>query len=88
MYSTGNKLVICQLQNAKSNFPKFWKVYAPQDQKTNLNYYKHLVALIFHSKIIFNKLFWLMLSIMTKYTAWTYPGGSKRLGILQQVCSF
>ena len=23
IYNTGNKLVICQLQNPKSNFPKF-----------------------------------------------------------------
>ena len=25
MCNTGNKIVICQLQNAKSNFPKFHK---------------------------------------------------------------
>ena len=36
MCNTGNKIVICQLQNAKSNFPKFCKVYARQNQKTNL----------------------------------------------------
>ena len=44
MYNTENKLVICQLQNAKSNFSRFCKVYARQNQKTNLIYlYIHLV---------------------------------------------
>ena len=33
MYNTGNKIVVCQLQNAKSNFPKFCKVYARQKSK-------------------------------------------------------
>ena len=33
MYNTVNKIVICQLQNAKSNFPKFYKVYAGQKIK-------------------------------------------------------
>ena len=37
-------LVICQLQNAKSNFLKFCKVNERQNQKTNLIYlYIHLV---------------------------------------------
>ena len=36
MCNTANKIVICQLQNAKSNFPKFRKGYAWQNQKTNL----------------------------------------------------
>ena len=53
-----NKLVMRQLQNAKLNFPKFCKIYAWQNQKTNLIYlYIHLVetfALILHSKIVFN----------------------------------
>ena len=26
MYNTGNKIVVCQLQNAISNFPKFCEV--------------------------------------------------------------
>ena len=44
MYNTENKLVICQLQNVKSNFPRLCKVYARQNQKTNLMYlYIHLV---------------------------------------------
>ena len=33
MYDIGNKIVICQIQNAKSNFPKFCKVYARQKTK-------------------------------------------------------
>ena len=35
MCNTGNKIIICQLQNAKSNFPKFCKVYARQKSKNN-----------------------------------------------------
>ena len=55
MYNTENKLVICQLQNAKSNFSRFCKVYARQNQKTNLIYlYIHLVE-TFNSS--FKKLF-------------------------------
>ena len=67
MCNTGNKIVICQLQNAKSNFPKFCKVYA-QNQKTNLiHLHIHLVetiALILLSKVVFKKLFWLKLFIL------------------------
>ena len=33
MCNTENKIVICQLQNAKSNFPNFYKVYARQNRK-------------------------------------------------------
>ena len=33
MCNTGNKIVICQLQNAKSNFPKLCKVYARKNKK-------------------------------------------------------
>ena len=65
MFNTGNKIVIFQLQNAKSNFPNFCKVYAPQNQKANLiHLHIHLVeaiALILHSKVVFRKLFWLKL---------------------------
>ena len=44
MYNRENKLVICQLQNSKLNFPKLFKVCARQNQKTNLIYlYIHLV---------------------------------------------
>ena len=71
----GNKLVICQLQNAKSNFQKFCKVYARQNQITNLIYlYIHLVetfALILHSKIVFKKLSWLKLSVLKEYVSCT-----------------
>ena len=59
---TGKKIVICQLQNAKSNFPKFFKVYARQNIKCKSGtfIYIHLVensALILNSKIVFKKLF-------------------------------
>ena len=68
MYNTGNKIVICQLQNAKSNFPKFCKVYARQNQKTNLvHLHIHIVetiALILHSKVAFKKRFWLKLFML------------------------
>ena len=33
MYNARNKMVICQLQKAKSNLPKFWKVYEWQKTK-------------------------------------------------------
>ena len=29
--NTGKKIVICQLQNANLNLPKFWKAYARQN---------------------------------------------------------
>ena len=85
MRNKGNKIVICQLQNAKSNFPKFCKVYARQNQKTNLiHLHIHLVetiALILHSKVVFKELFWLKLFIR-KYTLHTLnpltPRGNKR----------
>ena len=52
---------LCQLQNAKSNFPKFCKVYA-QNQKTSLIhlhiYLVETIALILHSKVFFKKLVW------------------------------
>ena len=88
MCNTGNKIVICQLQNAKSNFPKFCKVYA-QNQKTNLiHLHIHLVetiALILLSKVVFKKLFWLKLFIL-KNTLHALnsliPRGNKRSHIL------
>ena len=68
MCNTGNKIVICQLQNAKSNFPKFCKVFGRQNQKTNLMHlHIHLVetiVLILHSKVVFKKLCWLKLFIL------------------------
>ena len=70
MYNTEHKLVKRQLQNAKSNFPKFCKVYARQNQKTSLTYlYIQLVetfALILHLKIVFKNLFFLLKIINTK----------------------
>ena len=68
MCNTGNKIVICQLQNAKSNFPRFCKVYGRQNQKRNL-IHLHIrlvetIALIFHSKVVFKKCFWLKLFIL------------------------
>ena len=57
MYNAGNKIVICQLQNAISNFPKFCSVCARQNQKTNLvHLYINLAetfALILNLKIVF-----------------------------------
>ena len=89
MCNTGNKIIICQLQNAKSNFPKFCKVYA-QNQKTNLiHLHIHLVetiALILLSKVVFKKLFWLKLFIL-KNTLHALnpliPRGNKRSHILK-----
>ena len=68
MCYTGNKIAICQLQNEKSNFPKFCKGYARQNQKANLiHLHIHLVetiALILLSKVVFKKLFCLKLFIL------------------------
>ena len=36
MCNTGNEIVICQLQNGKSNFPMFCKAYSRQNSKINL----------------------------------------------------
>ena len=68
MCNAGNQIMICQLQNAKSNFPKFCKVYARQNQKTNLIhlhiYLAETIALILYSKVVSKKLFWLKLFIL------------------------
>ena len=83
----------CQLQNAKSNVPKFCKVYARQNQKTNL-IYLYLVKtfpLIFHIKIVFRKLFWLKLSILKNTLNalnTLLRGAKKRSDILKQAYSF
>ena len=74
MCNTGNKIVICQLQNAKSNFPRFCKVYGRQNQKRNL-IHLHIclvetIALIFHSKVVFKK-FFLKVIYTKKYTKCT-----------------
>ena len=90
MSYAGNKILICQLQNAKSNFQKFCKIYARQNQKTNLiHLHIHLVetiALILHSKVVFKKLFWLKLFIL-KNTVHVLnpviPFGNKRSHLLK-----
>ena len=68
MCNAGHQIMICQLQNAKSNFPKFCKVYARQNQKTNLIhlhiYLAETIALILYSKVVSKKLFWLKLFIL------------------------
>ena len=46
--------MICQLQNAKSNFSKFSKVSARQNQKTNL---MHLFIHTFSKNLCFNSSF-------------------------------
>ena len=84
-----NEWPICQLQNAKSNSPKFWKVYA-QNQKTNLiDLHIHLVetiALILYSKVVFKKLVWLKL-VTLKNTLHALnpltPRGNKRSHLLK-----
>ena len=64
--------MICQLQNAKSNFSKFSKVHALQKKKKKKKkklVYLHIhfvenFALILNSKIVFKKFFRLKLSIL------------------------
>ena len=81
------KIVICQLQNAKSNFPKFCKVHAPQKTKYKSGIFiEHLVetfALILHSKIVFKKLFLLKLSILRNTLNSLIPSDNKRSHILK-----
>ena len=56
MYNTGNKFVICQLQNPKSNFPKFFKAYARE--KTNIIYlYTHYLCFSTSFKVCFQEAF-------------------------------
>ena len=84
-----NGWALCQLQNAKSNFPKFCKVYA-QNQRTNLiHLHIHLVetiALIVHSKFVFKKFVWLKL-VKIKNTLHVLnpliPRGNKRSHVLK-----
>ena len=90
MYNTGNKIVMCQLQNAKSNFSKFRKVYAWQNQTNLMHLYIHLVEtfpLILHSKVAFKKLFCLKLSIL-KNTLHALnpviPGGNNE--VMKKLC--
>ena len=70
-------------------FSKFCKVYAQQNQKTNLiHLYNHLVetiALILHSKVAFKTRFWLKLSILKNALHALnslIPHGNKRSHIL------
>ena len=84
-----NGWALCQLQNAKSNFPKFCKVYA-QNRKTNLirshTHSVETIALIPHSKVVFKKLAWLKL-VTLKNTLHALnpliPRGNKRLHVLK-----
>ena len=87
-YNTGKKIVMCQLQNAKWNFPKFCKVLAQQKSKTNLvQLYIRLVETV-ALKIVFKKLLWSKLSIL-KNTLHALnpvtPGGNKRSHILKNM---
>ena len=56
VYNTGIKIMICQLQNAKSNFPKLCKVHAPQKIK-----YKYGIFIFTFSRN-------LLITIWTKLT--------------------
>ena len=95
MRNSGQKFVICQQQNAKSNFSKFCKVYARQNPKTNLIHLNiHLVetiALILFSKVVFKKLFWLKFFLL-KNTLHSLnsviPRGNKRSHILKKPTLF
>ena len=92
MCNTENKIVICQLQDAKSNFSKLCKVYARKNQKKKKNlihlhiYLVETIALILLLKVVFKKLFWLKLLIL-KNTLHALnpliPCGNKRLHILK-----
>ena len=90
MCNTGNKIVICQLQNAKSNFPKFCKVYARQNQKTNL-IHLHIYLVETIALILLSKAFWLKLFILKNALYALNPlisHGNKRLHILKSTYSF
>ena len=41
MCNTGNEIMKCLLQNAKSNFPKLCKVYARQNQRNKSDTFTH-----------------------------------------------
>ena len=75
MYNTGKKILICQIQNSKYNFPKFCNVYARQKSKTKPDAFTSALvetfALILNLKIIFKKLLWLKLSKLKKYSTCT-----------------
>ena len=70
MYNTGNKVVICQLQNANPNFQSSAKFMSDNKQNINLVHLcMHLVEtfpLVLNSKIIFKKLSCLKLSTLKK----------------------
>ena len=73
MYNTENKLVTCQPQNTKLNFPRFCKIHGRQNQKTNLIYlYIHLVE-TFNSpfKNCFQEAFLLKIINTKKHTTCT-----------------
>ena len=90
MCNTGNKIVISQLQNTKSNFPKFCKVYIRQNQKNKYDTFTYTFSRshCFNSsfKSCFQGVFWLKLFIL-KNTLHAHnpliPRGSERPHILK-----
>ena len=68
MYNTGNKIVICQLKNAISNFTKFCKVCARQKPKNKSGTFTYKfsrnLCFMLNLKIVFKYLLWLKLSIL------------------------
>ena len=69
MCNTGNKLMIWQLQNAKSNFPKLCKVYPQQ----KIFIYTFSRNLYFNSsfKYCFQKALLVKVINTKNYTTWT-----------------
>ena len=95
MYNTGIKVMIYQLQNAKSSFPKFCKVHAPQKTKYKSGIFIYTFietfALILSSKIVFKKFFSLKLSILKNTLLELNPlihSGNNRSHILKKAYSF
>ena len=70
MYNTENKIFLCELQNAISNFQKFCKVFAQQKSKsksgTFMYKFSRNLCLILNSKIVFKYLLWLKLLVLKK----------------------
>ena len=75
MYNTGNKMVICQLQNAKSNFLKFCQVYARQKSKNKIgafiNTFSRNLCFNSHFKNPFEEAFVVKVIHTKKYTTCT-----------------
>ena len=75
MYNTGNKMVICQLQIAKSNFLKFCQVYARQKSKnktgTFINTFSRNLFFNYQFKNHFEEAFVVKVIHTKKYTTCT-----------------